>query len=297
MAASQSDPHQPPKKESGQTSSDGDDPSLPANSPATSYPPMVGYPPPMGYPPAQSGYPPYGQPGYQGYNNGYNNNYPYAQAPPAAYYNHVIYQQQQENQVSGFVRAVVGGLFLLVILMCMSSIIVWLILRPVVPIFRINTFSVSNFSTVSSFSAKWDANVTVENPNTKLKVYFDQVEAYLYYEDDNLLATSFANPFFLETNNKTVMETTLVSNNSDRRQAGVGSWVVEKMVEERKSNKGKLSFNLRFALWTTFKSGTWWARHVNMRVYCESLEVGFVGNTGNGKYTNDDITSECLVFA
>ncbi|KAF2321224.1 hypothetical protein GH714_035755 [Hevea brasiliensis] len=77
------------------------------------------------------------------------------------------------------------------------------------------------------------------------------------------------------------MQAKLASNNSDHSQAGVGSWVVERMAEDRNSSSGKLTFNLRIALWTTFKSGSWWARHVTIRVYCENLEIGFEGETAS----------------
>ncbi|KAF2323818.1 hypothetical protein GH714_042403 [Hevea brasiliensis] len=87
MASSQSDQDHQPRKESGQASSDGNDPSPAGHPQATGYSPTMGYPT-NGLSPGQySGYPPPGQPaGYPGYNNGYNNNYPYAQAPPASYY-------------------------------------------------------------------------------------------------------------------------------------------------------------------------------------------------------------------
>ncbi|KAJ9181306.1 hypothetical protein P3X46_009446 [Hevea brasiliensis] len=290
MAASQSDQNHQLKKESGQASSDGNDHSPAENSPATGYPPTMGYHPSMGYPLGQSGYPP------PGYNNGYNNHYLYAQAPPAGYYNPDMYQPQPGYRASGFVRGIVGGLVFFIIFICISTIIIWLILRPAIPIFHVDTFTVSNFNaSSSSFEANWDANITVKNPNTKLKAYFDQVEVNVYYED-NLLAKSFANPFQLETKQDTVMQAKLASDNSDHSQTGVGSRVVERMTEDRNSSNRKLSFNLRVALWTTFKSGTWWARHINVRVYCENLEVGFVGNTSDGKLSNDK-TSDCLVFA
>ncbi|EEF29836.1 NDR1/HIN1-like protein 10 [Ricinus communis] len=305
MASSQSDDythdHHQPKKEPGQSSSDGSDSPPPGGpSRATGYPPPMGYAPPMMYPPpGQYPYPPpAGQPvGYPNYNNGYNNNYPYAQAPPTAYYNTQMYQTQPECRINGFLRGIIGGLVFLLILTCAISIFMWIILRPVIPVFHVNNLSVSNFNLSSSptFHANWDANITVGNPNTKLKVYFDQIEVFIYYNEDDLLATSFSNPFFLETGGNSVVQAKLEANNADRKQAGVGSWVVDKMAKD-KSTTGNVTFDIRMALWSTFKSGSWWARHVTIRVYCEDLVVSFMGNSGTANFANGK-SKDCLVFA
>ncbi|KAG2329184.1 hypothetical protein Bca52824_000364 [Brassica carinata] len=105
--------------------------------------------------------------------------YAYAQAPPASYYGSYPAQQNpvyQRPAPSGFFRGILTGLIVLVVLLCISTTITF-VLRPQIPVFSVTSFSVSNFNlTGPVFSAQWTANLTVENPNTKLNGYFDRIK-------------------------------------------------------------------------------------------------------------------------
>lgn len=297
MASESDQQHQQPKKQAGQAS-DSDHPPPGSHSPvaaaATGYPPAMGYPSAMGYPPGhhQPGYPP---PNYHGYANVHQyNNYPYAQAPPATYYNHQSHHHQEAYQPRGFARGMFIGLILLLIFMCIGSVIMWIVIRPEIPSFQVDNFSVSNFNALppNIFTANWDANVTVRNSNTKLKVFFYQIQSFVYYEDDELLASSFLQPFSMDIKTTEAMKAKFWANSTD--QIIVETDVVDKLAKDRTT--GTVRFSLRMVLWTTLKSGSWWTRHTTMRVYCEDLQVGFVGATGNGNLANGQVM-DCTVFA
>ncbi|CAI0391135.1 unnamed protein product [Linum tenue] len=51
----------------------------------------------------------------------------------------------------------------------------------------------------------------------------------------------------------------------------------------------------QMAVWTTFKSDSWWTRRSTVRVFCEELKVAFVGKTGKGSLA-PDTNRDCLVF-
>lgn len=278
------------KKESGGQSSDT--PSPAGHPPqATGYPPAMGYPPPMGYQHGQPGYPPPYPGGYPN-PNGYNQ-YPYTQPPPAAYYNSQAYQGQPQYKSSGFARGMIAALIFIVVFTCMTSIIVWLVLRPEIPGFHVDTFSVSNFNVSSPrFMANWEASLTVVNPNTKLKVYVERIQSFIYYQDDDFLASSYVDPLILETKGKAMIRAGLTTNSSDTPM--VPLWVVEDLRKDR--GKGMVTFNLRMAVWSTFKSGSWWTRHVGMRVFCEDLQVSFVGDTGNAALAPATKGKDCIVY-
>ncbi|XP_050229297.1 NDR1/HIN1-like protein 10 [Mercurialis annua] len=311
--------HRQPRRERSHSSISSHYESPQAGSP----PPTTVFPPPLVYLPSSLGYqPPQGQHPYaippplppplppsplspqppRGFINNYNlirthnNNSPYQQPAASSYFSSQLFlTQQHESQVSGFVRAIIGTVILILSITCVTSIIMWLFLRPLVPAFRINNFSVSNFDATSSrtFTATWDANITVENPNTKLKVHFDQIQTYVYYSGDDVLQSSHSDPFAVDRKANRVFRTTLEVNGSD---TGVGSWVVESMLKD-KSSTGNVTFDIRMALWSIFKSGSWWARHVTIRVYCENLVVSFIGNSGNGTFDHNGMPKDCLVFA
>ncbi|KAF5750577.1 hypothetical protein HS088_TW03G00916 [Tripterygium wilfordii] len=283
--ASQSDQDQP-RKESGNSSSSDVNHNPSGQSPATVYPPTMGYPPAMGYPPGQPGYP---YPGYNQYHH--HHQHPYTQPPPAAYYNPQAAYYQQQAKSSGLVRGILSAIILVVVLSCMTTIITSLVLRPQIPEFRLETFSVSNFSTKPGFTANWEGNFTIENPNHKLRVYGDRIESFVFYNHDEILASSDMAPFKLDTGEKMMTQTKLSANNTDHGELVVGVAVVDDMAEERSG--GSVKFSLRLMVWSTFKSG-WWTRHIDMRVYCEDLKVVFDGVTGNGKLT-DNKPMDCTV--
>lgn len=165
-------------------------------------------------------------------------------------------------------------LIITVVFLCLSSIITWLVLRPQVPQFHVTTFSVSKFNVSGpTFTANWDVNVKVINPNSKLKVFLDQIQGFTFQEDDDdhFLSTAFMSPLLLETKEEALMHANLSTGNPD--QPMVGSWVVEEM--RKKRAEGTVSFTFRMMVWSTLKSGDWWTRHLGMKVYCEHLVVRF----------------------
>lgn len=243
--------------------------------PAHGYPPTMGYPPQM-YPPNNAPYPGYPPP------HGYNQ-YPYAQAPPAQYYDNQGYgSSSQPDRCSGFVRGVVAAMIILIVLSCISSLITWAVLRPQIPVFHVDKMSVSNFNTTSTpFTATWDTNLTVENPNHKLRVYFDRILGATFYKEEDSLGTSWINPIFMDTKTNATLHAVISTNGS--AEHAVPIWVAQEMGKERGTGGGgSVSFELRFRVWATFKSGSWWTRNLVMKVSCENLKIDFVGASGNG---------------
>lgn len=241
------------------------------------------------YPPVM-GYPGYSQDPYSNYPNApYNHHqqYAYAQAPPASYYGSSYPAQQnpvyQRPAPSGFFRGILTGLIVLVVLLCISTTITWLVLRPQIPVFSVTSFSVSNFNlTGPVFSAQWMANLTLENPNTKLNGYFDRIQAFIYNQnaigEDDFLAMSFFQPVSVATKKSVSIGETLTA--GGKEQPKVPSWVGEEMKKER--DTGTVSFDLRMLVWVTFKTDGWSARERGLKVFCGKLKVAFEGGSGNG---------------
>ncbi|CAN8254682.1 unnamed protein product [Cochlearia groenlandica] len=240
------------------------------------------------YPPVM-GYPGYSQAPYPNYPNApYNHQqYAYAQAPPASYYGSSYPVQQnpvyQRPAPSSFFRGILTGLIVLVVLLCVSTTITWLVLRPQIPVFSVTNFSVSNFNVTGPvFSAQWTANLTVENPNTKLKGYFDRIQGFVYNQnangEDDFLATAFFQPVYVETKKSVSIGETLTT--GEKEKPKVPSWVGEEMKKERET--GTVSFDLRMVVWVTFKTEGWAARERGLKVLCGKLKVAFDGGSGNG---------------
>jgi hypothetical protein len=124
-----------------------------------------------------------------------------------------------------------------------------------------------------------------------LKIEFSELQNFVFYEEDYLLASAITSrPFSLETKTSGVINAKLSENNKDNL---VENWVVDKLAKER--SNGSVSFNFRMLVWTTFRSGLWWKRHLSMKVMCEDIQVTFVGASGNGNIAANGLR-DCLVF-
>ncbi|KAH7512242.1 NDR1/HIN1-like protein 12 [Ziziphus jujuba] len=244
------------------------------------YPPssVTGYPPTVGYPHGQPGYPPQ----YQGYPpNAYNYH------PSGPYYN----PQSESPAGSAFVRGFVVMFIILITLTCISSIIVWIVLRPATPEFRVDSLTVTNFNvSKANFTANWEANIMAYNPNHRLKVYFDRVQSFVYYDEDHL-SSAAVDPMFLNTKAREEMKLKLATNSMDEHV--VADWVLDDIVKER--NGGSVTFNMRMLVFSTFKSGVWWTRHATLKVFCEDLKVDFIGNAMDGKLAAAK-DEQCIVY-
>lgn len=182
-------------------------------------------------------------------------------------------------------------MIIIIIFICVSSFVTWLILRPQVPVFHVDNLIVNNLNASrTDFAATWEANVTAENPNHKLKVYFDQIQSFAYYKE-NFLTSSGVDPLFLATGARDVMRVRLAANNTVDHL--VGNWVVDEIAKERSG--GVVNFNLRLIVFATFKSGAWWTRHASMKVFCDGFKVKFVGSESNGVMVGGN-TEKCLVY-
>lgn len=225
--------------------------------PATGYPaqPQNGYPAP---PPSQTNY-------YYPNHNPYNYNAaaaaPYYPAPPRA----------------TFFRRFFAALIAMFIIMGVILLIVWLVLRPRIPSFTVESVSVSSLNASSSpsqISGTWSLRFSVANPNHKLHVYYDDIEARLYYRD-SLITQNQLPPFDQDTKNITSMDANLVASS-----AYIDPDLVNRINGDR--SRGSVRFDVQVLALVRFKAGGWRARRRFLRVFCDDLSVGFSSNSSKG---------------
>lgn len=252
------------------------------------YPPVIGYPP--GHPP-----PPY-PPGYGPYPN-------YVSAPPpqGGYYPNPTYLplqgppgRQSGIMSSGFIRGVLMAIIILVFLSALFSVITYIVVRPKQPVFHLASFSVTNFNVSNAvLMASWEAKVTVENPNEKLRAYFNRIESYVYYEEpENYLAFNSESEGPVSVDVKTNTTITLRASMIDNEQPDKS--VLDKIEDERKS--GLVSFGLGIRLMGTFKSSSWTLLE-RMQVSCEDIKVTFGPESTTGTLATSDKPKECSVYS
>ncbi|GAB2285603.1 hypothetical protein Dimus_020047 [Dionaea muscipula] len=225
--------------------------------------PATGYPAP--HPTAADGYP---------VSTTITTAYPYAAPPPpqpSGYY----YPNQNPNPYYSpsfvthhavFFRRFLAFVISLLAIFAVILLVVWLALRPRLPVFRVDSLSLTGFnisSSSSQLSGDCSVRFTVSNPNTKLHAYYDE----------NQLP-----PFNQATKTLTDLTAELVASS-----AYVPSSVTSRMTAER--NQGILHFNVNALAVVRFKAGAWRVRRRRLRVLCSNLSVAVPANSANGTLT------------
>ncbi|XP_057483461.1 NDR1/HIN1-like protein 10 isoform X2 [Actinidia eriantha] len=200
--------------------------------------------------------------------------YPYAAPPPqSAYYynnNNPYYAQPYPDPRAAFLRRLVVIIAASFIIAGTIVFIVWLVLRPRVPEFRVDSVSLSNFnlsSTSSLLTGNWDVKFAVSNPNHKISLYYDHIAASVFYKDESLSETTVA-PFDQGTRNQTTVTATFAT-----AARYVDKKAADSILSDRTS-RGIVDFNVRMVARVRLKAGSWQERRRFMRVYCGNLAVG-----------------------
>ncbi|XP_021720550.1 NDR1/HIN1-like protein 10 [Chenopodium quinoa] len=223
--------------------------------------------PATGYPaPPQNGYPPPPQPQSNYY---YPNHNPYNHNAPQAYY--------PAQPRATFFRRFFAALIAVFIIFGVILLIVWLVLRPRVPSFSVDSLTLTSLNTSTSpsqISGTWSFHFSVANPNHKLHVYYDEIEARLFYRN-SLLSQNQLPPFDQGTKSITTMDAHLVASS-----AYLNSDLVNKLKDDR--SRGSVKFDVQMMAVVRFKAGGWRARRRFLRVFCDDLTVSFSSNSTKG---------------
>ncbi|KAJ7976208.1 Late embryogenesis abundant (LEA) hydroxyproline-rich glycoprotein family [Quillaja saponaria] len=224
-----------------------------------------------------TGYP--AQPGQVAAGYPHGSGYPYAIPPPPTY--STTYQPgptryyQRIDGPSLLCRLITAASVVFAII-GLIFFITWLVLKPHLPEFRVDSASVSSLNaTGTELTATWDFTLFVRNPNHKLRINYDSVEATVLYGDDVRLATSRLPPFLQETKNETRVQFQLAA-----RSEYVGEDVVKRVSGERAH--GSVNFGVTVYAWIRFRSGIWRMRQHLLKVYCDPVSMGFSPNNATG---------------
>lgn len=216
--------------------------------------------------------------------------YPYAApAPPpsAYYYQNNPYQNQNYNQYDAesvrratCLRRIFAFVIGLVVIFGTVTFIVWLVLRPQLPEFRVDSFSMSNFTLTNDSFITFTSEIklTARNPNKKMSLGYDHIATAIYYQSYSLSETTAA-PFYQGTRN----ETSLTA-----RFAAAGAFVEKPAADAmngERVKKGNVNFNLRMLSRVRFEAKAWKARKRYLKVFCGDLILGLPTNGKSGTLT------------
>ncbi|CAI9785840.1 unnamed protein product [Fraxinus pennsylvanica] len=234
--------------------------------------------------------------GYPVNPNGYSANpppagtaYPYAAPAPNSYTSYQNYPYLQTSYQSDpdlvrratCLRRIFAFIIGLVVVFGTITFIVWIVLRPQLPEFRVDSFSFSNFTITngSLVSFTSEARLTARNPNKKMTVDYDDIGAVIFYKSQTLSDTTVP-PFFQDTKNETSLKANFAAAGSF-----VDKWAVDEINNERDEN-ANVEFNLRMLSRVRLEAKAWTTRNRLLKVFCGDLVVGFPSNGRSGTLTS-----------
>ncbi|KAH7512241.1 NDR1/HIN1-like protein 26 [Ziziphus jujuba] len=205
--------------------------------------------------------------------------YPYAAPPPPRPYSNT-FQPFGVTQPRRAERTILCRLIIaMAVVLSIFSVIfflTWLILKPHLPEFRVDSATVSPLNaTQSELTATWNFTLFSRNPNSKLSIYYDRLQASVHYDDDLRIGTTTLPPFSLKKKNDTRLSFEV---------GAVSEYVGQEAVNEILDGKarGSVKFGVRLLAWVRFRSGFWRMRPHLLRVDCSPLEFGFGRNSVTG---------------
>lgn len=160
--------------------------------------------------------------------------------------------------------AAVGGI---IVLLGLVVLITWLALRPQKPKYYLENGSVSQFqvSKVGLVNSRVLFNITTRNPNKRVAIYYDKIDAFLLYDGEEIAWASIP-PFFQGHKNTTSLNASLsgyfVSMDADASRD-----------LKLEYSSGKVDMGLRLYARIRFKRGIWKSRHYTLRVKCRHLTL------------------------
>ncbi|GMJ15497.1 hypothetical protein like AT2G27260 [Hibiscus trionum] len=182
-----------------------------------------------------------------------------------------------------FLRRLLAAVAVVLIIFGAILFIIWLVLRPQLPDFSIQSLSLSNFNATNQrVNATWNAQFQVSNPNKKLSIYYEEIVSSVFHKDY----------FFSETRIGPFVQGTRNAASLGASYSVVDSFVDGKVVDEMNEERGggEMKFNLKVVADVAFRYGGWTGRERFLTVWCDGVAV----NASSGMMTGGP--KECSVF-
>ncbi|XP_070682495.1 uncharacterized protein [Malus domestica] len=155
--------------------------------------------------------------------------------------------------------------------------VIWLVLRPKVPDFRLDSLSLTNFNVSSSrsLSDKWSIGFSFYNPNKKLSFRYEEVVSSIFYQN-GFISETRVQPFAQGRKDRNLVNATL---------SAVNSFGDARMVRGIEVDRGRrtVSFNVKVLARIQFQNGWWRLRQRLLRVLCRGVAVSVSSNSGSAE--------------
>ncbi|GLT47700.1 hypothetical protein SLA2020_213720 [Shorea laevis] len=174
-----------------------------------------------------------------------------------------------------------------VIILGLAALIFWLIFRPNIVKFYVTEASLTQFNLTSdnNLHCNLALNITVRNPNKKIGIYYDRIEANAYYEDQRF-ATQQLTPFYQDHKNTSYLNPSF----QGQKLVFLGADGVSEYNQEK--NSGVYSIDVKLNLRVRFKLGKLKTWRFKPKIECD-LEVPL--SSSDGRLAGGAETTKCKI--
>ncbi|KAK9158711.1 hypothetical protein Scep_005285 [Stephania cephalantha] len=157
-------------------------------------------------------------------------------------------------------------ILVLIILVGLAVLIIWLTVKPRKLEYSIERVDVQGFNLhYDHLNASFDLVMRAYNPNTKAALYYDSINVFVSYDDQNI-ASQTVQPFFQPHHNVTRLELKPTSQSLTLQGSVSRDLRLEK-------SSGEIELDVYMRAKVRFKVGRWKSRHYTIKVRCSPVVV------------------------
>ncbi|XP_043699794.1 uncharacterized protein At1g08160 [Telopea speciosissima] len=166
------------------------------------------------------------------------------------------------------IKCIAISLLALIVLIGLTVLIVWLVIRPKRLEYTIEDGSVHGYDMkYNHINASFNFMLKAYNPNRKVSVYYDSMQVTLLY-DDAPIAFDVVEPFFQPHRNVTLLELKPVAHTAPLLVSAAKDLNVERM-------SGEMELTIKVKARIHFKVGSWKSSKRTLWATCSQVDVHF----------------------
>ena len=174
----------------------------------------------------------------------------------------------QPPRHSKILRYIAIVLLVLIVLVGLAVLITWLIIKPKRFVYTIEEGSIKNYNlTKNHLNSTFEFALRSYNPNSKISIYYDSIEASVEY-DDQTIAFEVVDPFFQPHRNVTRLDLKLTA-----QYVPLSGSNSKDIALERSSGEIEIAVMLKARI--RYKVGMWKSKDRILIIWCSPVRVRF----------------------
>ena len=174
----------------------------------------------------------------------------------------------QQPRHSKILRYIAIVLLVLIVLVGLAVLITWLIIKPRRFVYTIEEGSIKNYNlTKNHLNSTFEFALRSYNPNSKISIYYDSIEASVEY-DDQTIAFEVVDPFFQPHRNVTRLDLKLIA-----QYVPLSGSNSKDIALERSSGEIEIAVMLKARI--RYKVGMWKSKDRILIIWCSPVRVRF----------------------